>query len=253
MKAITVQQPWAWAIVSGTKNVENRTNFGTWRPAQGTTIAIHAGMRWSDGGAARIPWHPDQQATAGAIVGTAYVHEVHYADGDCDPEVCAEWGENAYREHAGRDRTDIVHLVLEHRRALREVIPWRGALGLWNVGCITDADTTREPRALPEGLARHQPADPVRARRRTLRMRRPMRTARPHDRFDNRCRARHGTVAPISGTKIVLTTAHLDHTPENCADDNLMAMCQGCHLHYDRDHHAETARATRAAADRRDH
>ena len=26
------------------------------------------------------------------------------------------------------------------------------------------------------------------------------------------------------------------------------AMCQGCHLHYDREHHAETARATRDAA-----
>jgi hypothetical protein len=25
-------------------------------------------------------------------------------------------------------------------------------------------------------------------------------------------------------------------------------MCQGCHLHYDRDHHAETRRATKAAA-----
>lgn len=63
-----------------------------------------------------------------------------------------------------------------------------------------------------------------------------------------RCPARHGQVAPISGNKVVLTVAHLDHTPENCADDNLMAMCQGCHLSYDRDHHAETARATRAAA-----
>jgi hypothetical protein len=25
-------------------------------------------------------------------------------------------------------------------------------------------------------------------------------------------------------------------------------MCQGCHLHYDRDHHAQTAEATRRAA-----
>lgn len=68
------------------------------------------------------------------------------------------------------------------------------------------------------------------------------------DRFDNRCRARHGTIAPISGTKVILTTAHLDHTPENCADDNLMAMCNGCHLAYDADHHAETRRANRANA-----
>lgn len=68
------------------------------------------------------------------------------------------------------------------------------------------------------------------------------------DRLDNRCRARHGAVAPISGTRIILTTAHLDHTPENCSDDNLRAMCQGCHLAYDRERHAETRAATLAAA-----
>ena len=33
--------------------------------------------------------------------------------------------------------------------------------------------------------------------------------------------------------KIVLTVAHLDHTPENCADDNLRAWCQRCHNIYD--------------------
>jgi hypothetical protein len=47
--------------------------------------------------------------------------------------------------------------------------------------------------------------------------------------------------------RIVLTVAHLDHTPENCADDNLKALCQRCHLHLDRHHHAETARRTRLA------
>lgn len=34
-------------------------------------------------------------------------------------------------------------------------------------------------------------------------------------------------------TKIVLTVAHLDHTPENCADENLKALCQRCHNRYD--------------------
>lgn len=33
--------------------------------------------------------------------------------------------------------------------------------------------------------------------------------------------------------KIVLTVAHLDHQPENCADDNLRAWCQRCHNLYD--------------------
>ncbi len=46
---------------------------------------------------------------------------------------------------------------------------------------------------------------------------------------------------------IVLTIAHLDHTPENCDPANLRAWCQRCHLRYDAAHHAETARATRRA------
>ena len=45
--------------------------------------------------------------------------------------------------------------------------------------------------------------------------------------------------------KIVLTIAHLDHTPENCADENLQALCQRCHLRLDAEHHAQTARNTR--------
>lgn len=48
-------------------------------------------------------------------------------------------------------------------------------------------------------------------------------------------------------TKIVLTTGHLDHVPENCALTNLRHWCQRCHLHYDRQHHNETAWQTRRA------
>ena len=33
--------------------------------------------------------------------------------------------------------------------------------------------------------------------------------------------------------RIILTVAHLDHVPENCADDNLKALCQRCHNLYD--------------------
>lgn len=63
-----------------------------------------------------------------------------------------------------------------------------------------------------------------------------------------RCQAEHLERHPITGSTVVLTVAHLDHTPENCADDNLLAMCQACHLAYDRDHHAETRAAARAAS-----
>lgn len=46
-------------------------------------------------------------------------------------------------------------------------------------------------------------------------------------------------------TEVVLTVAHLDHQPENCDPENLRAWCQRCHLHYDKEHHAENARKTR--------
>lgn len=70
---------------------------------------------------------------------------------------------------------------------------------------------------------------------------------RNHLAADRRCHNRHGQPAAGTGSMVVLTTAHLDHTPENCDEENLRALCQACHLHYDRDHHAETARRTRAA------
>lgn len=38
---------------------------------------------------------------------------------------------------------------------------------------------------------------------------------------------------PDTGSKVVLTIAHLDHTPENCEDWNLRALCQRCHNRYD--------------------
>lgn len=46
---------------------------------------------------------------------------------------------------------------------------------------------------------------------------------------------------------IVLTVAHLDHQPENCAPENLRAWCQRHHLAYDHQHHIGNAQATRRA------
>ncbi|UJL29955.1 hypothetical protein HZU38_05495 [Mycolicibacterium vanbaalenii] len=63
-----------------------------------------------------------------------------------------------------------------------------------------------------------------------------------------RCPNVHRRPAYGTGSTVVLTVAHLNHTPEDCRDENLRAMCQGCHLHYDRDHHAQTAARTRTAA-----
>ncbi len=50
--------------------------------------------------------------------------------------------------------------------------------------------------------------------------------------------------------RIVLTIAHLDHTPENCDPSNLRALCQRCHNQYDMKHRAETRSQTRALKDK---
>jgi 5-methylcytosine-specific restriction endonuclease McrA len=53
--------------------------------------------------------------------------------------------------------------------------------------------------------------------------------------------------------RIVLTVAHLDHTPENCSPENLKAWCQRCHNAYDAPMRAagikSRRRALKAAAD----
>ncbi|SHX30065.1 hypothetical protein [Mycobacteroides abscessus] len=63
-----------------------------------------------------------------------------------------------------------------------------------------------------------------------------------------RCPNRQGLRAYGTGSRVILTVAHLNHTPEDCRDENLRAMCQGCHLHYDAEHHAQTRQRARTAA-----
>jgi hypothetical protein len=64
-----------------------------------------------------------------------------------------------------------------------------------------------------------------------------------------RCEERNGEAARWARGKVVLTVAHLDHTPENVDECNLSAMCQRCHLRYDIDHHRRTREATRRERD----
>ena len=65
-------------------------------------------------------------------------------------------------------------------------------------------------------------------------------------RANNRCeicgRENHSIVDNGHGKmiKVVLTIAHLNHTPEDCRPENLRALCQRCHNRYDAKHRAET-------------
>lgn len=66
------------------------------------------------------------------------------------------------------------------------------------------------------------------------------------------CRAKHGEPHPVTGSRVVLTTAHLDHTPENNGAPgdrpNLRAWCQRCHNTYDLPHRLKNAAARRLEA-----
>ncbi len=59
------------------------------------------------------------------------------------------------------------------------------------------------------------------------------------------CGAMNNQPHPITNSRVVLTIAHLDHTPEHCDPANLRALCQRCHLAYDAEHHQQTAYETR--------
>lgn len=45
--------------------------------------------------------------------------------------------------------------------------------------------------------------------------------------------AEHGHPHPVTQSKVVLTVAHLDHTPETMDLKQLAALCQRCHNSYD--------------------
>jgi sugar phosphate isomerase/epimerase len=45
--------------------------------------------------------------------------------------------------------------------------------------------------------------------------------------------------------RYVLTVAHLNHIPSDCSDENLKALCTGCHLRYDNSQRAIKRRLKR--------
>lgn len=113
MRALTIRQPWAWAICLGHKRVENRT----WRAPVGERIAIHSG-RW-DGEAALVIARRHRLAVprdfpTGAIVATAVV--ISIVEQSDDPWFLGPLG-----------------WVLDDVRPLGRPIPCKGALGLWRL------------------------------------------------------------------------------------------------------------------------
>ena len=47
------------------------------------------------------------------------------------------------------------------------------------------------------------------------------------------CGAENYVPHPITGSKVILTVAHVDHDKDNNSFENLAALCQRCHLRHD--------------------
>lgn len=61
------------------------------------------------------------------------------------------------------------------------------------------------------------------------------------------CGAQNYEPHPVTGSKLVLTVAHLDRDKDNNRFANLAALCQRCHLNHDRQSHIESRKYGRKA------
>lgn len=119
--AITIRQPWLWAIMHGGKFIENRT----WATSYRGPIYLHAAQNLADASAtakfsALLRAHdmnpPDfDSLPRGALLATARLVDV-VRNGD------SVWAD-----------LDCYHFVLADVVVLDEPIVTRGALGLWPV------------------------------------------------------------------------------------------------------------------------
>lgn len=126
MRALSIRQPWAWAILRAGKRVENRV--WTWAPMWRETFLIHASKgctvdEFDDAietivditGSIACP--PLKDMPRGAIVGRARLVGAHI---------------NAARGTAWAV-PDALHLLLADVDRLLTPIPFKGALGFFDV------------------------------------------------------------------------------------------------------------------------
>jgi hypothetical protein len=147
--ALSVRQPWAWAIFALGKIVENRT----WEPPRsviGRDIAIQAGKTaperadweamWKASGRP-APWEaPMQPLALGAVLGVVrvlgLVRDDHVHRQPLSRAMWVEAETSPWREVAPH----VIGWVLGAPRLLHEPIPVRGFQGLWPLEMDVDAE-----------------------------------------------------------------------------------------------------------------
>jgi hypothetical protein len=114
LPCLTICQPWAWAAVTGIKQIENRPKPSSHRGV----LLIHAGKsrNWMEDARAHLPEMPNE-FVFGAIVGAVYMHD------------CVQVASVAGRRFAWGP---WCHLYRD-ARVFRHPIPYRGQLGLFRV------------------------------------------------------------------------------------------------------------------------
>jgi ASCH domain len=139
VKALSIQQPWAYCITHATKRIENRTWFGHYRGP----LLIHAGKKFQTGmeydinsECPEIDVYAMQQSDRGAIVGV------------CRMVTCLRPGEYDKVAPDQRIWTDesTFRFVLDEVRAFAVPIPYKGMLGFFDVPDFVVAEAMAEAR-----------------------------------------------------------------------------------------------------------
>lgn len=138
MKAITVRQPWADAIVFHGKDVENRTRLTKHRGL----LAIHAG-RVEDREAYSDPLIRDLplgQVRRGVVLGVVELVDAHHGrQAHPDGDMCSPW---AY--------VGAAHLVMKNPRPLQHPVIATGRLQLgWDLPADIAAEVLRQIGGTP--------------------------------------------------------------------------------------------------------
>ncbi len=118
MIALSILQPWAWLIVNGHKDIENRT----WVTHRRGQILIHAGKRWGREQREDLEEVREQfphivlpdQFELGGIVGAARII-------DCVSDSGSPWFNGPYG------------FALDQQRRAPAFVPWKGQLGFFHV------------------------------------------------------------------------------------------------------------------------
>lgn len=146
MKMLTVQQPWADAIMRERhrKDIENRV----WAPptaAVGERIGIHSGLRVDR--SARIDLDSPEPRLRGFVLGTVELTDVHEAGSQacrahgCRQNPWAHWPYDPSQPLSGSNRPEIRelwHWQVEQPRKFVSPLPAKGMLKLWEAGPSLD-------------------------------------------------------------------------------------------------------------------